>query len=120
MIYSNEFCSLTSTACNQTDNNYIVVGSQAGSVYLIDRRQPNEFVDVFNCFEKAINRITFNAPNQYAICGNTNKVLVLNGNIKLEKIYENNQHSSIVRDVKWFNGELYSCGFNKSIIQHVL
>lgn len=74
---------------------------------------------MFNCFDCSINRITYDSTSdRFAVCGNAKKVLAFTAKSNLQKVYENTEHPNIVRDVKWLNGTLYSCGFGKSIIKH--
>lgn len=38
----------------------------------------------------------------------------------LSVLYSSEGHSGIVRGLSWYNGDLYSCGFDRKIVKHVL
>ncbi|KAG5870956.1 hypothetical protein JTB14_037381 [Gonioctena quinquepunctata] len=120
VIYANEFSSLTSVSWNQKDDNYIVVGTEAGDVYLVDKREPNDFVSTHHCFNAKINRTGFNGSTEFAVCGDTRHVLIVNcegGNLKMT--YENDSHSGHVKGLAWHQGTLYTCGFGKCLVKHI-
>lgn len=119
MLYNSEFSSITSVCWDQEDENSIAVGTEAGDVYFLDKREPNDFLAVLHCFDAPINRMAFNTAKELAVCGDTNKVLVLNNNDNFVQIsYKSTEHKDYVKDVKWHNECLYSCGFEKSVIKH--
>lgn len=63
--------------------------------------------------------MSFNIAKELAVCGDINKVLVLNNNENFLQItYRSTEHKSHVKDVKWHNGNLFSCGFEQSVIKH--
>ncbi|KAL3284851.1 hypothetical protein HHI36_018990 [Cryptolaemus montrouzieri] len=118
VLYTNEFAALTSIAWNQMEDNYIICGTEGGDVYLIDKREPNAFVDVNHALESKIHRISFNPnSNQLAVCGDTNDVIILNcAQQTLRKVYDNKEHKGIVRGLAWNEDILFSCGFDKMCI----
>ncbi|XP_018576625.1 protein valois isoform X2 [Anoplophora glabripennis] len=119
VIYTNEFSSICSVSWNQDNDNYIVVGTQAGDVYLLDKREPKDFVSVLHCFDGTINRISFKNSSEFAVCGDVNEVLIVNSNKNsLEILYRNTEHIGPVKDLKWHEDILYSCGFGKCLIKH--
>ncbi|RZC33403.1 hypothetical protein BDFB_014668, partial [Asbolus verrucosus] len=97
VLYNNEFCSLTSVACNQNNTNYIVVGTEGGDIYLLDRREPKDFISVASC-NCYIYRLVFDDSNKLAVCGDLNKVLVFKCEDEiLNNAYCNDKHCAIVR-----------------------
>ncbi|KAJ8915814.1 hypothetical protein NQ315_004626 [Exocentrus adspersus] len=119
VLYANEFSSITSISWNQDDDNFIAVGTLAGDVYLVDKREPKDFLSVLPCFHGAVNRMSFNNSKQFAVCGDVPEVLIVNTDKNaLKVIYKNSEHSGPVKDVKWYNGTLYSCGFGKCVVKH--
>ncbi|KAJ8940821.1 hypothetical protein NQ314_010579 [Rhamnusium bicolor] len=120
VLYTNEFSSISTISWNQDDDNYIVAGTQAGDVYLLDKREPKDFVSVYHCFDVTVNRISFNNSKEFAVCGDINDVLILNSKSdSLEEIYKNAEHTGPVKDLKWHEGILYSCGFGRCLVKHV-
>ncbi|XP_068910695.1 methylosome protein WDR77-like [Tenebrio molitor] len=120
VLYNNEFCSLTSVACNQHNTNYIVVGTEGGDIYLLDKREPREFISVASC-NCEIYRIVFDDSNRLAVCGDLNKVLVFKCEDEiLNSAYCNDKHCGFVRGLAWHNETLYSCGFDKQVVKHLL
>lgn len=122
VIYSNEFAALTSVAWHQTNDNNILIGTEAGDIYLVDKRDPNTFVDVNRCLKSSIYRITYGQNNQFAVCSESNEVLVLDcSDTSLNVTYNNKEHDDIVRGLAWSkDGTLYSCGYNKKIVKHLI
>ncbi|XP_056648081.1 methylosome protein 50-like [Diorhabda sublineata] len=121
LLYTNEFSSVTSIAWNQQDNNYIVTGTQAGDVYLLDKREPKEFLSVLYCFSAPVNRICFKDSSNFAVCGDTNEVLIINSKTSnLDIVYRNEKHQGHVKGLAWYNDVLYSCGFKQTLIKHVI
>lgn len=122
VLYVNEFSSLCSIAWHPLDTNLLAVGSAAGAVYLLDKREPKQFVSVANCFNNnCLHRIRFNATGDLAVCGDTNSVVVLDCKEQtLKSIYVSQHHSNVVRGLAWYNDALYTCGFDKKIVKHVL
>lgn len=119
MIYENEFSSLRSIAWNTTNSNELAVGTSAGDIYLIDIREPKEFLSVLNCSKYAIHRLKCNNSGQIAVCSDTNKVDILSTeNGALKPLYSEEKHSNVVRGLAWHEKTLYSCGFNKEIFAH--
>ncbi|XP_074027796.1 methylosome protein WDR77 isoform X1 [Leptinotarsa decemlineata] len=121
VLYINEFSTVTSISWNQMDNNYIIVGTQAGDVYLLDKREPKDFVSTHHCFNAPINQTGFNGSKKFAVCGDISDVLIVNcvgGN--LETVYQNDSHNGHVKGLKWHKGNLYTCGFGKCIVKHVM
>ncbi|VEN42727.1 unnamed protein product [Callosobruchus maculatus] len=119
VLYTNEFSSVTSVAWNQHSDNYIMVGVQAGDIYLIDKREPKEFVSVFHCFDAPVTRMAFKDSSKLAICGEVNEVLVLScDNSFLELAHKYDNHKDQVKDVKWYNSTLFTCGFGKCLMKH--
>lgn len=119
-MYRNEFSSITAVSCNQDEDNYVAIGTAAGDLYLVDKREPKEFVSVLSCFEAPIHRIDYK-KSKIAVCGDTKEVLIADTqDYVLNNIYNNSDHKNFVRDVKWHNDVLYSCGFGTSIIKHLI
>ncbi|CAH1119909.1 unnamed protein product [Phaedon cochleariae] len=120
VLYNNEFSSLMSISWNQYDDNYIIVGTLAGDVYLLDKREPKSFISVLHCFDRKVNRIGFNDAKEFAVCGDSPEVLIVNCKSSyLETIYRNGKHPGHVKDLKWHKGTLYTCGFGKCVVKHV-
>ncbi|KAJ3663662.1 hypothetical protein Zmor_007895 [Zophobas morio] len=120
VLYNNEFCSITSVACNQHNSNYVVAGTEGGDIYLLDKREPKEFISVASC-NCYIYRIVFDDSNKLAVCGDLNKVLVFKCEDEiLNNAYCNDKHCGIVRGLAWYNETLYSCGFDKQVVKHLL
>ncbi|XP_045464576.1 methylosome protein 50-like [Harmonia axyridis] len=121
VLYTDEFADLTSVAWNQSNEDFIVCGTEGGTVYHLDRRQPKSTLEFHHCFENRIHRLSFNPnSNQVAICGDTNEVIVLD---KIEgsytNIYNSEEHSDMVRGLCWNENILYSCGFDAKICKHI-
>ncbi|XP_044752907.1 methylosome protein 50-like [Coccinella septempunctata] len=122
VLYTNEFAALTSVAWNPSNDDYIVCGTEGGAVYLVDKREPNSFLDVHHCFENRIHRLSFN-PNssQLAVCGDTNEVIVFNMEVGgLSKVYKNKEQKGMVRGLCWNKDVLYSCGFGTKVCKHII
>lgn len=120
MLYANEFSSITSVSWNQDNDNYVGIGTRAGDVYLLDKREPKEFVSVLHCFNNSVNKISFHNSEEFAVCGDVNDVLIVSCNKNsLEILYKNSEHVGPVKDLKWYAGTLYSCGFGKCLIKHI-
>nr|CAI5850625.1 unnamed protein product [Callosobruchus analis] len=119
VLYINEFSSVTSVAWNQQSDNYITVGVEAGDIYLIDKREPKEFVSVFHCFDAPVTRVAFKDSSKLAVCGEVNEVLVLScENAFLEMTHKYDNYKEHIKDVKWYNSSLYTCGFGKCVMKH--
>lgn len=112
-------CAITAVAWNQQDDNFIVAGSESGSVHLLDKRKPKVPLCIMPCFRASIYRIAFKG-SKFAVCGNTNQVLVVDSEAEWLSIsYRNDTyHKEPVRDVKWYNNDLYSCGWGKCLKVH--
>ncbi|KAJ8946008.1 hypothetical protein NQ318_023253, partial [Aromia moschata] len=120
VLYTNEFSSITSISWNQHDDHYLIAGTQAGDIYLIDKREPKDFVSVLHCFNSTVNRISFNDSKEFAVCGDVSEVLIIKcENNLLKEVYKNAEHIGPVKDVKWHKGILYSCGFGKCLVKHI-
>lgn len=105
---------------NQEDDNYVAIGTAAGDLYLVDKREPEDFISVLSCFQAPIHNMDYK-NSRIAVCGETNEILVAEcKDYILNAIYKNNQHKSFVRDVKWYDNVLYSCGFGTSLVKHVI
>ncbi|XP_072388132.1 methylosome protein WDR77 [Diabrotica undecimpunctata] len=121
LLYSNEFSAINSVAWNQSNTNYIAVGTQAGDVYLLDKREPKDFVSVISCFPSPVNRLRFNNNSNLAVCGDSKDVLVVNTQSNnMNVIYKNEKHKGHVKGLSWNGDVLFSCGFERSLIKHVL
>lgn len=119
MIYSNEFASLKCIRWNQNDTNYLVVGSQAGDIYIIDQREPKEFVCVHHCFDNNIHKISLSDSNKVAVCGDTNEIIIADLEAaSFQNVKSNIEHQGYVRDLKWNKNSLYSCGHDKLVLIH--
>lgn len=102
-------------------SNLVVAGSSAGDIYLLDKREPKQFITVYNCFKSQIHRLKFNDSDKLAVCGDTNDVLVLNCNeSNLKQLYVSQEHNNIVRGLAWWKGDLYSCGYDVKCLKHVI
>ncbi|CAH1107259.1 unnamed protein product [Psylliodes chrysocephalus] len=120
VLYNNEFSTITSVAWNQYDDNYLVAGTQAGDIYLLDKREPKDFISVLYCFSAPVNRISFKNSKDFAVCGDSKEVLVINSEgDNLDVVYKNEKHKGHVKGLAWYEDTLYSCGFGKSVINHV-
>lgn len=122
VLYVNEFSSLCSVAWHPLDSNLLTVGSAAGDVYLLDKREPKQFVSVANCFSNSrLHKMRFHSSGDLAVCGNTNSIVVLDcKGESLKLVYVNQQHNDVVQGLVWYEDALYSCGFDKKIVKHVL
>ncbi|CAH1187323.1 unnamed protein product [Phyllotreta striolata] len=121
VLYANEFSSITSVAWNQYDDNYIIAGTQAGDIYLLDRREPKEFVSIFYCFSAPVNKISFKDAKNFAVCGDTREILVINSEEdNFNVVYKNGKHKGHVKGLAWHGGVLFTCGFGRSVIKHEL
>lgn len=120
VLYNNEFSSLTKVTSNPQDSNYAAIGTQSGDVYLIDRREPGEFLATTHCFNNSINDLAFNESHQLGVAGDTRTVFVFNvKNNNLKEVYRDSRHENQVKDLKWYDSCLYSCGFGvKQVIKH--
>lgn len=97
----------------------VVAGSTAGDVYLLDKREPKQFVAVLNCFKSGIHRMKFDCSGRLAICGDRKTLQVLNCTVDgLKSLYVSDQHSDIVRGLAWFGDNLYSCGYDRKCLKH--
>lgn len=120
VLYRNEFSSITSVSWDQDQDNYVAIGTEAGDLYLVDKREPKDFVSVLSCFEVPIRRTDI-SNSKIAICGDTNEVIVASSQDSLLNIiFNNKEHKDFVRDVKWFDNILYSCGYGTSLVKHVI
>ncbi|KAI4470632.1 methylosome protein 50 [Holotrichia oblita] len=54
VIYNNEFSSLTSIAWSPLNRDCMVVGSEAGDIYLLDIKQPTDVLCSTHCFDGSI------------------------------------------------------------------
>ncbi|KAJ8979658.1 hypothetical protein NQ317_006369 [Molorchus minor] len=96
VLYSNEFSSITGIAWNQEDDHYITVGTQAGDIYLLDKRESKDFVSVLHCFDAPVNRVVFNNAKEFAVCGNTKDVLIVKClSDELHDVYRNSNISGL-------------------------
>lgn len=120
VLYTNEFATLTNVTWNQAKDEYIVCGTEGGAVYLLDRREPKTFVEVYHCFNNKINRLSHNPnSNQVAVCGDTSEIIVLDWNGEVfTKIYDNSEHQGIAKGLCWTENVLYSCGLDTKICKH--
>lgn len=120
-LFKNEFCSLTCVAWSSVDENTVIVGSQAGSMYMLDVKMPQDFVTFQNCHKKNIHKIQFEQEsNLLAVVGDTNELQVYNckGN-EFNLSYKCvDKHRDFLRDAKWFNRVLYTCGLQSCVIKH--
>ena len=99
----------------------MTIGSEAGDMYLIDKRKSNDFISVSNCFNSAVHKVLYNSNENVAVCGDNKFVLIYDCNEGgLKKCYESVEHSGIVRGMCWYGDKLYSCGFDKKIVTHIL
>lgn len=96
----------------------MAIGTEAGDLYLVDKREPKDFVSVLSCFEVPIRRTDI-SNSKIAVCGDTNHIIVANHKDSLlNLIYNNSDHKNFVRDVKWHNNVLYSCGYGTDLVKH--
>ncbi|CAH0546130.1 unnamed protein product [Brassicogethes aeneus] len=118
VLYSNEFSAIKNIKWNQTNTNYIIAGTQAGDVYLLDKREPKDFVAVKHCYESSIHRIAIE-NNKVAVCGNSTEIITYDcNNATFNSEHRISTHNKFVRSVKWVDNVLYSCGFDKKVIKH--
>lgn len=121
MLYTNEFSALTSVAWNPLNTDTVVVASEAGDIYLIDVKHPKEFLSVHNCFEDSIHRMVFNNSGFLAVCGDNPEVKVFTcTNNSFNILHTSLEHKDFVRGAAWNGDILYTCGFDKEIIKHVM
>lgn len=119
-MYANEFSSITSISWNQYDGNYVAIGTQAGDVYLVDKREPGYFLSVLHCFDSGVNKMAFSNATDFAVCGDANDIVIASRSEKgLEAQFRNSSHLGPVKDLKWHNDTFYSCGFGKCLIKSV-
>lgn len=108
-------------ACHPVDSNLVATGSDAGDVYILDKREPKQFVSVYNCFDNPIYRLKFNDSDKLAICGDNTDVIVLSCNeSNLKTLYISHEHKDIVRGLAWCQDDLYSCGYDGKCLKHVI
>lgn len=119
VLYQNEFSTMTTVCHHPAYSNIIAAGSDAGDIYLLDKREPKQFVTVYNCFDSSIHRAKFDDSNKLAICGDTKDLLVLNcSENNLKPLYISQEHEDIVRGLAWWEGDLYSCGYDGKCLKH--
>ena len=108
------------------DENYVVVGDVAGSIRMVDARVPGTVVaSVEESFNKQIHKIVFspNDKNKFSACADECGVRVLevgDGGAKITMTYEDHRHTDFVRGLAWNpkDGNLWSCGWDKKVIEH--
>ncbi|XP_018333824.1 uncharacterized protein LOC108742952 [Agrilus planipennis] len=119
VLYANEFGSLTAIAWNESNSNYMAVGSEGGDIYMLDIRQPKDYVNVAHGFECKVHHLKFNDGSYLAAAGDSPGFLVLESDDdKLTPIYRNRVHKGFVRGFSWHNKFLYSCGFDGKVLKH--
>lgn len=121
VLYQNEFSAMKTVCCHPLHSNIVTAGSDAGDIYLLDKREPKQFVTVYNCFDNSIHRMTFDDSNKLAVCGDTKDLLVLNcSESNLKPLYISQEHEDIVRGLAWYEGELFSCGYDGTCLKHLV
>lgn len=122
VLYNNEFSSLTKVVSNPKNSNYFVVGTQGGDIYLVDKREPGDFVCSHQCFNKPVKCLAFNESHRLAVSGEINKILIFNTeNNTFKDLCTNESHKGHVKALKWYQNDLYSCGFGtKQLLKHDL
>ncbi|GJQ68539.1 putative WD40 repeats [Trypoxylus dichotomus] len=54
VLYNNEFSSLTAAAWNPLNSDYLIVGSEAGDIYLLNIKEPKDVLCTMHCFNSSI------------------------------------------------------------------
>lgn len=119
VLYINEFSAVKQVACHPSHSNFVIAGSSAGDIYLLDKREPKHFVTVYNCFNKPIHGLKFDKSCKLAVCGDNSEVIVLNcSENDFKPLYISHEHTDFVRGLTWWRDELYSCGYDGKCLKH--
>lgn len=112
---------MTAAACHPVLPSVVAAGNAAGDVYVIDKREPKQFVTVYNCFDSGVHRMRFEDSGKLAVCGDTKDVVVLNcTENSLKPLYISQEHKEVVRGLAWYEGGLYSCGYDGKCLRHLI
>lgn len=118
MLYENEFSSLNSVAFCKHAPETLAVGSEGGDVYLLDVRNPREFVNSHHCFDSGVHRVVSNKDGYLGVCGRISDVVILDCREAMSVVSTSSCHDGVARGLSWCGSTLYSCGFDKQIIKH--
>ncbi|GLV43808.1 WD repeat domain 37 [Carabus blaptoides fortunei] len=114
-------CSYDKTAFlwDKRTNKPGAVSNSSGDVYLVDIREPKEFLSKETCFNRSVHKIKFSPNGLLAVCADDSKIAVLDtANDDLNMIYTDNRHEDFVRGLAWKDNILISCGWDKQVLVH--
>lgn len=104
-----------------TKSNIVAIGTSSGDLYLVDVREPMEFLAKKTCFDRSVHRTSFNNQGLLAVCADDSKVMVLDcATDDMKVAYMDDQHSDFVRGFAWEDNNLFSCGWDKKVLIHKL
>ncbi|XP_063244764.1 methylosome protein WDR77-like [Bacillus rossius redtenbacheri] len=116
-----ENCSFGCVAWQPSTSDILAVGSNCGTVRLMDIRCTKEPLWQFTHFERPMYRIRFadHRPNWMAICADESKLEVVDCST-LEVVYTDDRHEDFVRGLAWNpkTEHLHSCGWDKQVLVH--
>ncbi|KAH0550604.1 methylosome protein 50-like [Cotesia glomerata] len=119
-LHKKEGNGLTSLAWDKTNENNVAIGSQSGSVSLIDIRSPNNVICEIAVFPRQVHRLRYHPEknNWLAGCCDDTTVKVLDPTQHLSLIYQDFRHKDFVRGLAWRKDELLTCSWDDTILNH--
>ncbi|KAG8039889.1 hypothetical protein G9C98_000618 [Cotesia typhae] len=119
-LHKKEGNGLTSLAWDKTNENNVAIGSQSGSVSLIDIRSPDTVICEITAFPRQVHRLRYHPEknNWLAGCCDDTTVKVLDPTQHLSLIYQDLRHKDFVRGLAWRKDELLTCSWDDTILNH--
>ncbi|XP_011171350.3 methylosome protein 50 [Solenopsis invicta] len=123
-IFRKNDCFLTAISWNKKVDHLIAIGTNNGSIALIDTRQTKTPLYESVEYDRSIHKLLFNPyserKDQLACCSDNETVKVFDISREMFTVYEDSSHSDFVRGLTWFQSDLYSCAWDARVIKHVL
>ncbi|XP_077265189.1 methylosome protein WDR77 [Temnothorax americanus] len=123
-IFKKKNCSLSAVSWNTNLDHLIAIGTNNGSIVLIDIRQTETpLYESVEC-DRSVHKLLFN-PNperkeQLACCSDSTSVKIFDAHREMLQLFEDNRHCDFVRGLAWCKDDLYSCSWDGNVIKHIV
>ncbi|XP_057342023.1 methylosome protein 50-like [Microplitis mediator] len=121
-LHKKEGNGLTALTWDKNNENIVAIGSQSGSVTLIDIRSPDNVICETQIFLRPVHRLKYHPEKNswLAGCCDDTVVKVLDPTKHLSLVYQDDRHKDFVRGLAWLQDELLTCSWDDTILKHTV